>query len=317
MNDQSLLQSIPLAPRGHSGWPWVSTPAFNSASFPYNPHLPAISIITPSFNQGQFLEETIRSVLLQGYPKLEYIIIDGGSSDDSVEIIKKYEPWLTYWESEKDKGQSHAINKGLCHAKGTILGWINSDDYLFPGALWKISSLYFEDPDAVAWTGAITQINKKGRNIRKRFPKPGTRKEIANWGITGSVPQPACFFSRSAFEKAGGKIREDLHYVMDRDLWMRLADIGHFSTTNESLATTRLYREAKSEGSRAAPRMTIEWLSLLMEMGDKEILRSQLDLYAHRHSANLPAPEFLKLNFVWFAMRTRDLILRLLGKAYY
>ena len=94
---------------------------------------PRISIVTPSFNQGQFIEETIRSILLQGYPNLEYIIIDGGSTDESVEIIKKYEPWLTYWVSEKDRGQAHAINKGLERCTGEILAYINSDDYYYPG----------------------------------------------------------------------------------------------------------------------------------------------------------------------------------------
>ena len=87
---------------------------------------------TPSYNQGQFIEETIRSVLLQGYPDLEYIIIDGGSTDHSVEIIRKYEPWLTYWVSERDRGQSHAINKGFCRSTGVLLGWLNSDDVLLP-----------------------------------------------------------------------------------------------------------------------------------------------------------------------------------------
>src|SRR5215469_2917833 len=112
------LADLPPPPAGHTGWPWTiesmpSPPARTDGS-PW----PTISIVTPSYNQGQFIEETIRSVLLQGYPALEYIIIDGGSTDQSVEIIKKYEPWLTYWISESDRGQSHAINKGFKRATG-------------------------------------------------------------------------------------------------------------------------------------------------------------------------------------------------------
>ena len=307
----------PPPPPGRKGWPWTVDPRPLPDAMPDGSPWPGISLVTPSYNQGRFLEETIRSVLLQGYPNLEYIVIDGGSGDGSVDIIQKYEPWITYWESEKDRGQSHALNKGFGRAEGPVLGWLNSDDYLLPGALEEIASMYRSDSDAVAWTGAIIQVNRESRNIRKRPARAGTRKEIADWGNRGTIHQPACFFGRRAFERAGGKIREDLHYTMDRDLWMRLADLGRFASTEKSLATTRLYREAKSEGSRAAPAMTIEWLSLLLEMGDMAIVRSQLDLYAHRHSANLPVPEFMRLNFVWFAMRLRDIVLRLLGKGYY
>src|SRR5436190_18724174 len=121
------LSEIPPPPPGKTGWPWnEETPP--PEIMPDDRALPRVSIITPSFNQGRFIEETIRSVLLQGYPNLEYIIIDGGSTDDSLEIIRKYDPWITLWVSEKDRGQSHAINKGLSKATGEILCWLNSDD---------------------------------------------------------------------------------------------------------------------------------------------------------------------------------------------
>jgi glycosyltransferase involved in cell wall biosynthesis len=129
------LDELPPPPPGKSGWPWteISTtlapPVVNGAS------QPKITIVTPSYNQGKYIEETIRSVLLQQYPNLEYIIMDGGSSDESVEIIKKYSKWISYWKSEPDKGQSDAINKGMKIGTGSIAGWINSDDMLCKDAL--------------------------------------------------------------------------------------------------------------------------------------------------------------------------------------
>lgn len=127
------IEDFPLAPSGKSGWPWTDVAL--SIVPPNGVEYPKITLVTPSFNQGEFIEETIRSVLLQNYPNLEYIIIDGGSTDDTVAIIKKYEKYISYWISEKDKGQSEAINKGLKIATGEIFNWLNSDDYYAPGTL--------------------------------------------------------------------------------------------------------------------------------------------------------------------------------------
>jgi glycosyltransferase involved in cell wall biosynthesis len=134
------LFELPPPPAGKTGWPWTEeTPALPAARSDGSAW-PRITIVTPSYNQGQFIEETIRSVILQGYHDLEYIIIDGGSRDQSVEIIKQYEPWLTYWVSEQDRGQSHAINKGFDRSTGLILGWLNSDDVLLPNALATVAA---------------------------------------------------------------------------------------------------------------------------------------------------------------------------------
>src|SRR5467141_2605988 len=142
------LAELPPPPAGRSGWPWTqetqSLPSGRADSSPW----PRISIVTPSYNQGEFIEETIRSILLQGYPDLEYIVMDGGSTDGSVNIIKKYERWLAYWISENDRGQVHAINKGFSRASGVIYNWINSDDSLRPGALGFIATVNSRLADA-------------------------------------------------------------------------------------------------------------------------------------------------------------------------
>ena len=129
------LTELPPPPSGKKGWPWTEATPRLPDTMPDGPPWPRISIVTPSLNQGRYIEETIRSVLLQGYPDLEYIIIDGGSTDNSLEVIQKYAPWLTYWVSEPDKGQSHAINKGWRHSTGGFIGWLCADDILLPSAV--------------------------------------------------------------------------------------------------------------------------------------------------------------------------------------
>src|SRR5437773_6556922 len=142
------LAELPPPSAGRTGWPWTQESGWWADSRRRAMAWPRISVITPSFNQGQFLEETIRSVLLQGYPNLDYIIIDGGSTDGSVEVVKKYEPWLTYWVSEPDRGQSHAINKGWQRAHGDVLAWLNSDDTYNPDALRCAAEALQQNPAA-------------------------------------------------------------------------------------------------------------------------------------------------------------------------
>src|SRR5438309_6203079 len=134
-----MSAKLPPPPPNHTGWPWTEGAAPLGELMGDGSPWPRITIVTPSYNQGRFLEETIRSVLLQGYPNLEYMVIDAASTDESVEIIRKYERWLAYWVSEKDRGQTHAINKGLAKATGEIFSYLNSDDLLAPGALAAVA----------------------------------------------------------------------------------------------------------------------------------------------------------------------------------
>ncbi|MBD2570587.1 glycosyltransferase family 2 protein [Anabaena lutea] len=187
--------------------------------------LPRISIITPSYNQGHFIEQTIRSILLQGYPNLEYIIIDGGSTDNTVEIIKQYEPWISYWISEPDNGQAHAINKGITKATGEIIAYINSDDYYLPGTLFKVAEHFRQFPNTDLLHGICRYVNEEGEKIGEQFANIQTLAEILDvwdvWWKKRQFVQPEVFWTRRITEKVGF-FKEDLNYVMDYEYWCRI-----------------------------------------------------------------------------------------------
>ena len=221
------LKDLPPPLPGKTGWPWTEQsgplPEMASDGQPW----PKISIVTPSYNQGRFIEEAIRSVLLQGYPNLEYIIIDGGSTDQTVEVIKKYAPWLTYWVSEQDRGQSHAINKGLEKSTGKLFNWHNSDDVLMPNSLATMAKAMLEHPQAGCVHGRRIFINNAG-NVWG-VSKDGYNNTVSfSPELTASVSalktgcQPACLMDRNLVIQAG-RVDENLHYIMDIDLLLRLA----------------------------------------------------------------------------------------------
>lgn len=205
---------------------------------------PKISIVTPSFNQGKYLEKTILSVLEQNYPDLEYIIIDGGSTDNSVEIIKKYENHLKYWVTEKDRGQSHAINKGFEKATGDIFAWLNSDDYYAPGALEAVAEVYRANPNIGAIVGAGQMVDSNGNVLLQASRREISLETLYDW-IDQYFWQPSCFFTRRAWEKCG-PLDESIHYALDLDLWIKIARTFVFVTIDQSLSFNLSHESAKT-----------------------------------------------------------------------
>jgi glycosyltransferase involved in cell wall biosynthesis len=207
--------------------------------------LPKITIITPSYGQGQYIEDTILSIINQGYPNLEYIVIDGGSTDNTVEIIKKYSDRITYWVSEKDKGQSNAINKGFKRATGDIINWINSDDQLAPGALHTIARHFAENPDAVMVHGRIEYFGETNNYYSVNLPK----KDIeTRYAAHICMPQPACFYRKRLLDEQG-ILDETLHFSMDTDLFIRAGLNYKIVQVEDVISRFRLHSTSKSVSS--------------------------------------------------------------------
>lgn len=204
---------------------------------------PLVTIITPSFNQAPYLEETINSVLGQTYPHIEYLIMDGGSSDGSVEIIKRYQNKLAYWVSEKDRGQTDAINKGFARAKGEVLAWINSDDTLLPNAVEEAVCFLNENPDIGLVYGDTHYIDEHSKVIG-RFPAAQTDLTRLRRGYV-HIPQQASFFRKSIWDQIG-PLDPDFFFAMDYDLWVRIAGKAEIRYLPRWWANFRLHRGAKS-----------------------------------------------------------------------
>ena len=204
---------------------------------------PKVSIVTPSFNQAPFLEATIQSVLSQDYPNLEYIIIDGGSTDGSVEIIQRYQDRLAYWVSEPDKGQTDAINKGFSRATGEILAWLNSDDTYEPGAVSKAVAALEKNRNASMVYGDANFINTEGRVIG-RFPAAQTDYRRLRQGYV-HIPQQAAFF-RAKHWRQVAPLDDSYFFAMDYDLWVRLSALAPLVYVPDVWANFRMHGDAKS-----------------------------------------------------------------------
>jgi len=205
---------------------------------------PKISVVTPSYNQGEFLERTILSVLNQSYPNLEYIIIDGSSTDASVEIIKKYEKDITYWVTEKDAGQTDAINKGWRMATGEIVAYLNSDDTYAPGAMRKVALYLKQHPQIDAVYGTCNLIDENDSIINVWEPTEFNLKSLVRCGIS-TIPQQTVFF-RSHILKDIGFLDASLRHVMDYEYWIRIGQKFRIQRTPYILASFRIHNQSKT-----------------------------------------------------------------------
>jgi glycosyltransferase involved in cell wall biosynthesis len=243
---------------------------------------PRITIVTPSFNQAKYLPETIESVLNQGYPDLEYIIIDGGSTDGSVDIIKKYASHLSYWVSEKDAGQSAAINKGFARSTGDLLTWLSSDDILLPHALKHVAAAYSDDPHSRWFAGNCFFMDSQGR-VSSTARAAGWCSILPRLGVS-PLHGPSSFFRRDLLERVGG-LDESFHYLLDSELWWRFYTAGEkFVQINEYLWAFRLHEEAKMSGHdfASSPYSLPSHPAWTQKRKERELLEARYGLAAAR-----------------------------------
>ena len=241
------LKDLPAPPAGKTGFPWTKQSQPLPERLPDGSEYPLISIVTPSYNQGEFLEETIRSVLLQNYPNLEYVIMDGGSDDCSVEIIKKYEPFLNHWVSERDSGQTNAINQGLNYISGEIFTWLNSDDIYAPDVLGHIAKTFWKEKFGLCY-GQCEFVDTNG-NFLYSWPyvEELTLPVILQKNL---IPQPSCFLNTQSIREIG-LLDERLQYAFDYEYWVRLL-LNHAQITSIPvvLSKYRLHDSSKTQSSR-------------------------------------------------------------------
>jgi glycosyltransferase involved in cell wall biosynthesis len=276
-----MIDELPPPPSGKKGWPWT----VETAPSHHDPYVawPRVTVVTPSFNQGAFLEETIRSVLLQGYPNLEYFVIDGASTDESVEIIEKYSRWITHWVSEPDGGQANAINKGFANATGELLGWLNSDDTYEKAALSTVAQAAIDHPGAIVYVGCCDKVDVDGCVLSTVVPRNLTPEGIADWWVRGFFYQPACFFRREAFETVGG-VEESYHNAFDVDLWLKLAKTGRFRALEAGIARAKIHSEMKT--LKHLPLRDAETASVAIRHGFPSAATNRMYLFARNYVRN-------------------------------
>lgn len=219
-----------------------------------------VSIVTPSFNQARYLEQTICSVLEQGYSDLEYFVMDGGSNDGSAAIIERYAGQFSGWVSEKDKGQADAINKGLRQCSGDIVAWLNSDDYYLPGAIARAVEAFKQHPEAGLVYGNVLSVDANSQPFNLQTFKLYNLTDLMSFRI---ISQPAVFMRRAVLERAG-LLDESYHLLLDHHLWLRMARLAPMIYIPETLAAARYHAEAKNlartaDFGREAYRI-VDWL---------------------------------------------------------
>ncbi len=210
--------------------------------------IPLVTIVTPSYNQARFLEATLRSVLEQDYPRIEYLVVDGASNDGSVEIIRRYADRLDWWVSEKDSGQSEAINKGLRRARGEFVGWLNSDDIYLPGAVSAAVTVFQSHPEAGLIYGDSRAIDTDGRPFNLMRARQYTVTDLMAFQI---ICQPAAFMRRSVMEEVG-YLNPDYQLLMDNLLWMCMAQKAPIIYVPQTWAAARYHEQAKNRTRGAA-----------------------------------------------------------------
>lgn len=238
------LKALPAPPEGRTGWPWtIETPQL-PPTLPDGGPWPRISVVVASLNHDRYIEEMIRSVLLQGYPDLEVILIDGGSHRPTLEVIAKYRDWLTYSVSEPDEGQSHALNKGMARVTGSLFNHLDTDDYLLPGCLGLAAQAHASEPGRII-AGDVIRVWEGHPSSEVHLPQPYDLHAYAQWWATQHHGGPGMFFP-SRHLRAVGAVDTSLHYLMDYDFTLRFLDVTGISTPRFPAAVIRHHPGCKS-----------------------------------------------------------------------
>jgi len=245
------LNELPPPPLGRTGWPWTAESTQLPEVTSDGRAWPRISVVTPSYNQATFLEATIRSILLQGYPNVEYIIIDGGSTDGSVDIIRKYEPWLAHWVSESDGGQYDAINKGFAISSGKIMAWLNSDDMYVMNGLRIVGGIFSALGDSVQWITGVSAFWDGEGNLCKVHNLQRHERSLIRLGCYegrafGWIQQESTFWSRALWDFAGGFVDASMEFAADFDLWRRFGKHEDLYSVDAIIAGFRRHSQRKT-----------------------------------------------------------------------
>jgi len=258
-SNAATLDILPPPPSGKAGWPWTEQTEQLPQSMPDGSEWPKISIVTPSYNQGKFIEETIRSVLLQGYPNLEYIIIDGGSTDNSVEIIQRYSPWLNYWVSEKDRGQSDALNKGFAISNGEICAYINSDDIFLPNAFYKLAIAYANNKHFEWFASSVLY----GKSLAENRTWYAYAAKFPYFVVNQTIAQPGVFWTSNILHKPWFDANRNIN--MDHKFFIEIyLKIGSPYIIPETTAFFRWHPDSKT--SKPSESWNQEYQSLINEV---------------------------------------------------
>ncbi|HVL65032.1 MAG TPA: glycosyltransferase family 2 protein [Actinomycetota bacterium] len=214
--------------------------------------LPSISLVTPCFNQVSLIDAALRSVLEQGYPDLEYVVIDGGSSDGSAEVIASHSDHLAYWVSEPDDGHYPALNKGFVRTSGEVMGYLNGDDTLLPGALFTVGSIFRDFPEIDWITGAHLAIDEEGRPVSVDLPAQWSRWHLLSDRTQRFIPQESTFWRRSLWERSGARLDDSYSLAADFELWARFSRSAKLYTVFAPLGCFRFVAGQRSVAQRDA-----------------------------------------------------------------
>lgn len=245
------IKDLPVPPEGKTGWPWTEGSPPPAAAPPGGRELPRISVVTPSLDQAEFLEQAVRSVLLQGYPNLEYVVVDGGSTDGSLGVMQKYAPYLSHWESRPDRGQGHAINKGLRRSTGEILCWLNGDDFYMPGTLQVVAEALAGGSGVFAVVGHCTWVYADGGPPQTCVGRYDGLERLLEFWKGYRMHQPSIFWRREVFERVG-YLDETQYYTLDFDYWVRIARHFGFGNLDRVLSCTTRHAGAKTSDDYGA-----------------------------------------------------------------